>query len=341
MSASPPVNGCERSNAAERGDRADAGSASPEKNRTTRSARVLTTLVGAVVLVAGLGGAAFAVHAVLELGALVRDVMALVSKPEPAAISRSPEPPAKPPRSARAKRAARAKRVAAASAAAARPVPDSKPTAADATVTPEPAGLELNVATAPAREDIEDALLVQKVSSAPFEDAAEASEKSRPLSVMPAPPLARVECPEVFVYIVSVVESDARLSVASLGIGQDGPARMRHLGDRIGDWKVAAITDDWSGLRPEVWLVRGETYCRAKLAGNPSRAQGATPPPRPPRARPATRPSARKAPPAIETATLPAERVAPPAATATPSREAAAGPAKKATKSKARRRRRR
>jgi hypothetical protein len=324
MSANAPSNSVERSNAAERGDRPDARRGSLDEDRPTRAGRVFTTLVGAGVLLASLGSAAFAVGAVLELGALVQDVMALVT-PDPAvmpshgALAPIPEQTAPP--------AAR----------------DSITTIADAAVPPQSASLALNVATAPARPDIEDALIRQEAPSASLDDRAEASEKVVPLSVAPSPPLARTECPEVFVYIVSVVEPDVRLSVASLGIGNDGPARLRHLGDRIGDWQVAAITDDWSGLRPEVWLVRGETYCRARLAGNPSRIHSAARPslaPRAKRARKATPPPETAAPP-VETARPPIDTAAPPVDTATLPTETAVGPAKKAKKSKARRRRRR
>jgi hypothetical protein len=324
MSANAPGNSVERSNAAERGDRPGASPISLDEDRPTRAGRVFTTLVGAGVLLASLGGAAFAVGAVLELGALVQDVMALVTPPEPAVTPSHGELEPTP-------------------APTAPPAASTIQTAADAAVPPQSASLALNVATAPARADIEDAILRQQAPSASLDDAAEASEKAVPLSVTPSPPLARTECPEIFVYIVSVVEPDARLSVASLGVGHDGPARLRHLGDRIGDWEVAAITDDWSGLRPEVWLVRGEAYCRARLAGNPSRVHSAARPALPPRAKRARKPTppAESAAPPIETAAPPIETAAPPIETATLPTETSVGPAKKAKKSKARRRRRR
>jgi hypothetical protein len=42
-------------------------------------------------------------------------------------------------------------------------------------------------------------------------------------------------------------------------------------GQWLGEWEVLAITDDWSGMRPGVWLRRGAEVCRARLNGNPER----------------------------------------------------------------------
>jgi hypothetical protein len=47
----------------------------------------------------------------------------------------------------------------------------------------------------------------------------------------------------------------------------------------LGDWEVLAITDDWTGLNPGVWLVKDWQVCRAELAGNPSRVHVALKPP--------------------------------------------------------------
>jgi hypothetical protein len=80
----------------------------------------------------------------------------------------------------------------------------------------------------------------------------------------------RTECGDVFVYIVSVAEAPTG-SAASLGVGKNSPARFRRPGDRIGDWEVLAITEDWSGMNPAVWLLKGNAVCRAELAGNPAR----------------------------------------------------------------------
>jgi hypothetical protein len=107
-------------------------------------------------------------------------------------------------------------------------------------------------------------------ASQPFESAAEASERIVPLGVAPEASYVRTECGDVFVYIVSVAEVPTA-SAASLAVGKTSPARFRRPGDRIGDWEVLAITEDWSGMNPAVWLLKGDAVCRAELAGNPAR----------------------------------------------------------------------
>jgi hypothetical protein len=94
-----------------------------------------------------------------------------------------------------------------------------------------------------------------------------------------------VGCPEIFVYIVTVAEGAPQRSAASLGVGKQGPARFRRPGERIGDWTVLAISDDWTGLNPDVWLEKDGTVCRAELEGNPSRIHQAPKPPPKPKAR--------------------------------------------------------
>lgn len=101
----------------------------------------------------------------------------------------------------------------------------------------------------------------------------------------PPPEYPRVDCNDIFVYIVTITDGAPERSAASIGVGKKGPARFRRPGEGIGDWTVLAITDDWSGLNPDVWLEKDGTVCRAELAGNPSRIQH-TPKPRPrPKAR--------------------------------------------------------
>jgi hypothetical protein len=158
-----------------------------------------------------------------------------------------------------------------------------------------------------------------------FEALAEATERAIPvgfgvalgdagfdpegvLTLGQAPPATypRVDCEGIFVYIVTLVEDAPRLSSASIGVGETGPARFRRPGQTVGEWTLLAISDDWSGLRPKVWLVKDGTACLAKLAGNPTRSHH-TPPaarptpkpaaarqaPKPARARQATKPAAR------------------------------------------------
>lgn len=119
-----------------------------------------------------------------------------------------------------------------------------------------------------------------------FEASAEASEKAIPpglevalddelealtLGEPPPPGYPRERCEDVFVYIVTVAEGAPLRSAASIGIGKKGPARLRRPGERLGDFRVLAITDDWTGLNPDVWLEREGSVCHAELAGNPTR----------------------------------------------------------------------
>ena len=96
-------------------------------------------------------------------------------------------------------------------------------------------------------------------------------KKIVPLGAEPEPSYERTECGDVFVYIVSIAEAAPMASAASLAIGKGSPARFRRPGQRIGDWEVLAITDDWSGANPGVWLLKDNAVCRAELAGNPTR----------------------------------------------------------------------
>jgi hypothetical protein len=137
-------------------------------------------------------------------------------------------------------------------------------------------------------------------TAAAFERQAEASERVVPVGLEAAldgavsdltlghpPPVEypRVGCEEIFVYIVTVAEGAPKRSAASLGVGKKGPARFRRPGGRIGDWTVLAISDDWTGLNPEVWLEKDGAVCRAELEGNPSRIHQAPKPPAKPKAR--------------------------------------------------------
>jgi hypothetical protein len=142
-----------------------------------------------------------------------------------------------------------------------------------------------------------------------FEALAEATEKAVPLGLgvtlgdavlddpegvltLGQPPPAtypRVDCDGIFVYIVTLVEDAPRLSSASIGVGETGPARFRRPGQTVGAWTLLAISDDWSGLQPRVWLAKKGTACLAKLAGNPTRSHQTS---TPPAARPAPKPAA-------------------------------------------------
>jgi hypothetical protein len=89
---------------------------------------------------------------------------------------------------------------------------------------------------------------------------------------------------------VTIAEGAPLHSAASLGIGKRGRARLRRPGERIGDWTVLAIEDDWTGLNPDVWLEKDGQACRAELAGNPDRVHEALKKPKPkPKRRPRRR----------------------------------------------------
>ena len=150
-----------------------------------------------------------------------------------------------------------------------------------------------------------------------FEALAEATEKAIPvgsgvslgdallddpegiltLGQPPPPGYPRADCDGIFVYIVTLVEGAPLSSSASIGVGETGPARFRRPGHKVGTWTLLAISDDWSGLQPKVWMAKNGTVCLAKLAGNPTRShQTAAPPearqtPRPAAARPAPKPA--------------------------------------------------
>jgi len=181
---------------------------------------------------------------------------------------------------------------------------------------PSPSRGELGGApstAAPSLDSAESASQPTAVTRA-FEALAEATERAIPvgfgavlddvvpgdpegvltLGQPPPPTYPRVDCEGIFVYIVTLVEQAPRRSSASIGVGENGPARFRRPGQTVGAWTLLAISDDWSGLQPKVWLVKDGAACLAKLAGNPTRAHQT---PAPPAARQAPKPaSARQAP---------------------------------------------
>jgi hypothetical protein len=133
-------------------------------------------------------------------------------------------------------------------------------------------------------------------SASTFEAQAETSERAIPVGLYsaldgggaaltlgrpPPPDYPRVSCKDIFVYIVTITEGAPERSAVSIGVGKKGPARIRHPGQTIGGWTVLAVTDDWSGLNPDVWLEKDGTACRAELAGNPARIHQPTQLPRP------------------------------------------------------------
>jgi hypothetical protein len=92
-------------------------------------------------------------------------------------------------------------------------------------------------------------------------------------------------CKGLFVYVVSIQEGAPRASAVSFATDAKSPAKYAHPGQKVGDWEVLAITDDWSGTDPSVWLIHDGEVCRAGLTGNPARIPPPPPPPAPRRRR--------------------------------------------------------
>jgi hypothetical protein len=203
--------------------------------RTPRGSPWVDGIWTGCLLLAGCASTAFATAALWQLGAVVDGVVELAGSTW--AIS-SPNPSGVP--------------------------SDSSPRAPQSRVTEKGA-------RTPASPMALDPLHASLATPQAFEAAAEASEKIVPLGAEPELDYERTECGDVFVYIVSIAEAAPMASAASLGIGKGSPARFRRPGQRIGDWEVLAITDDWSGANPGVWLLKGNAVCRAELAGNPTR----------------------------------------------------------------------
>lgn len=86
------------------------------------------------------------------------------------------------------------------------------------------------------------------------------------------------ECVGIHVYIVSLSPGHPEQSAASISTTPKGRARVVRPGQWIGEWEVLAITDDWTGTRPGVWLRRDAEICRARLSGSEDRT--VTEPPR-------------------------------------------------------------
>ncbi len=80
-------------------------------------------------------------------------------------------------------------------------------------------------------------------------------------------------CEGVFVYAVTLVERSPLESAVSLGISPSSPATLVRPGQATNGWEVLAITDDWTGMMPVVWLRHEDQVCRAGLTGNPARVK--------------------------------------------------------------------
>lgn len=87
----------------------------------------------------------------------------------------------------------------------------------------------------------------------------------------PELPKTAPQCEGAHVYIVTYVPDEPSASVASLALDGAQSGTLRRVGQTIGGYEVAAITEDWSGLNPTVWLRRDGKLCRARLDGNSKR----------------------------------------------------------------------
>lgn len=105
------------------------------------------------------------------------------------------------------------------------------------------------------------------------ETAEEASGTPSTLGLPPALAYRGATCSGVFVYIVTLSERSPRHSAVSFATSDSVRSSFARPGQMVGPWEVLAITDDWTGANPMVWLVQGDEVCRTGLTGNPVRAR--------------------------------------------------------------------
>ncbi|MEO8182338.1 MAG: hypothetical protein ABI895_26175 [Deltaproteobacteria bacterium] len=101
----------------------------------------------------------------------------------------------------------------------------------------------------------------------------EHAERPTPLALPPTPEFHGASCAGVFVYIVTVAENAPSRSAASFATSETARTNFAHPGEVVGGWELLAITDDWTGANPVVWLLREDEVCRTGLTGNPARLQ--------------------------------------------------------------------
>jgi hypothetical protein len=80
-------------------------------------------------------------------------------------------------------------------------------------------------------------------------------------------------CAGVFVYAITLSEQEPRRSAVSLATNGNARGKYVRPGQRVEEWEVLGITDDWTGANPVVWLARDEQVCRTRLTGNPARVK--------------------------------------------------------------------
>lgn len=135
---------------------------------------------------------------------------------------------------------------------------------------------------APASAAIRTAAMSTAKESAPIR---EQSELAKPIDAPTPLRYQGATCKGLFVYAVSLLEGAPRASAVSFATDASSAGKYAHPGQKVGDWEVLSITDDWSGSDPSVWLIHDGEVCRAHLTGNPARVPPPPPPPRPRRKR--------------------------------------------------------
>jgi hypothetical protein len=108
----------------------------------------------------------------------------------------------------------------------------------------------------------------------PLQESGE-QHSGKPTAVESPPALAYhgATCSGVFVYIVTISEQSPRHSAVSFATKDTARSSFARPGQAVGPWEVLAITDDWTGTNPVVWLTRDDEVCRTGLTGNPIRAR--------------------------------------------------------------------
>jgi hypothetical protein len=134
----------------------------------------------------------------------------------------------------------------------------------------------LPTSAAPAAPSKPSELQLDTRSSTPVaRSVAEHSEAPSPIGMPSEITYRGASCTGLFVYIVTVSERSPRHSAVSFATSSDARARFARPGQVVEQWEVLAITEDWTGHNPVVWLLRAGEVCRAGLTGNPARLQAA------------------------------------------------------------------
>jgi len=116
-------------------------------------------------------------------------------------------------------------------------------------------------------------VVARSATISPRHTLEERAERAAPLALPPSPEFHGAICKGVFVYIVTVAENAPSRSAVSFATSETAQANLARPGERVGGWELLAITDDWTGANPVVWLLRDDEVCRTGLTGNPARVK--------------------------------------------------------------------